>query len=149
MTDALPGPVLTGINLFCQDLPATVAFYRKLGLDIDDGKPWSGHHIEVPMANGVHLELDSIELTKAYDAGFVEPTAGGGSTNVLVFHLPTRDAVDLAWTELTAAGHAGRLAPIDAFWGARYAIVGDPDGNRVGLMSPIDPEREAEPPSLS
>jgi catechol 2,3-dioxygenase-like lactoylglutathione lyase family enzyme len=148
MTDALPGPVLTGINLFCQDLGATVAFYRKLGLDIDDGHPWSGHHIEVPMANGVHLELDSIELTKAYDPSFVAPAAGA-SRNVLVFHLPTREAVDLGWTELTAAGHDGRLAPIDAFWGARYAIVADPDGNSVGLMSPVDPELEAEAPPLS
>ena len=32
--------------------------------------------------------------------------------------------------------------PYDAFWGARYAIVEDPDGNAVGLMSPIDPDRQ-------
>ena len=147
MTDALPGPVLTGVNLFCKDLGATVAFYRRLGLDIDDGNPWSGHHIEVPMANGLQLELDSIELTKAYDPGFVEP--GAGSRNVLVFHLPTREAVDLAWVELTGDGHDGRLAPIDAFWGARYAVVADPDGNSVGLMSPVDPELRGESPPLS
>ena len=147
MTDALPGPVLTGINLFCQDLAATVAFYRRLGLDIDDSKPWSRHHVEVPMANGVQLELDIIELTEAYDPGFAAPAAG--SRNVLVFHLATREAVDLAWTELTAAGHDGRLAPLDAFWGARYAVVADPDGNSVGLMSPLDPELRREPPPLS
>lgn len=147
MTDALPGPVLTGVNLFCKDLAATVAFYRRLGLDIDDGNPWSNHHIEVPMANGVQLELDSIELTKAYDPGFVE--AAAGSRNVLIFHLPTRDAVDLAWTELTGAGHEGRLDPIDAFWGARYAVVADPDGNSVGLMSPVDPDHRHETPALS
>jgi catechol 2,3-dioxygenase-like lactoylglutathione lyase family enzyme len=148
MTDALPGPVLTGVNLFCKDMAATVAFYRRLGLDIDDSNPWSGHHIEVPMANGIQLELDSIELTKGYDAGFVEPSAGG-SGNVIVFHLPTREAVDLTFTELTAAGHPGHLAPFDAFWGARYAVVDDPDGNAVGLMSPLDPARRAEPPQLS
>jgi len=38
-------------------------------------------------------------------------------------------------------------APYDAFWGARYAIVEDPDGNAVGLMSPIDPDRRTAPPS--
>ena len=148
MTDALPGPVLTGVNLFCKDLAATVAFYRRLGLDIDDGHPWSGHHIEVPMANGIQLELDSIELTKKYDTGFAEPTSGG-SRNVIVFHLPTREAVDLTFTELTAAGHHGHLGPIDAFWGARYAVVDDPDGNAVGLMSPVDTDLRAEPPDLS
>jgi catechol 2,3-dioxygenase-like lactoylglutathione lyase family enzyme len=148
MTDALPGPVLTGVNLFCKDMVASVAFYRRLGLDVDDGHPWSGHHIEVPMANGVQLELDSVELTTKYNAGFVEPAAGG-SRNVIVFHLPTREAVDLTFTELTAAGHPGHLAPVDAFWGARYAVVDDPDGNAVGLMSPVDPELRAEPPALS
>jgi catechol 2,3-dioxygenase-like lactoylglutathione lyase family enzyme len=148
MTDALPGPVLTGVNLFCKDLAASVAFYRRLGLDIDDGHPWSGHHIEVPMANGIQLELDSVELTKGYDTGYTAP-AGGGSRNVIIFHLPTREAVDLTFTELTAAGHAGHLAPVDAFWGARYAVVDDPDGNAVGLMSPIDVEQRSEPPALS
>jgi hypothetical protein len=34
----------------------------------------------------------------------------------------------------------------DAFWGARYAIVADPDGSDVGLMSPIDEQRQTWPP---
>jgi catechol 2,3-dioxygenase-like lactoylglutathione lyase family enzyme len=148
MTDALPGPVLTGVNLFCKDMGATVAFYRRLGLDVDDGHPWSGHHIEVPMANGAQLELDSLELTRGYDSGFVEPAAGG-SRNVIVFNLPTRDAVDLAFAELIAAGHPGHLAPFDAFGGARFAVVDDPDGNAIGLMSPVDPELRSDPPALS
>ena len=36
--------------------------------------------------------------------------------------------------------------PFDAFWGARYAIVEDPDGNSVGLMSPVDPTRRSPMP---
>ena len=39
---------------------------------------------------------------------------------------------------LTAAGYRGCEPPYDAFFGARYAVVEDPDGNDVGLMSPID-----------
>jgi hypothetical protein len=58
--------------------------------------------------------------------------------------------VDLAVTsegdEMTAAGYVGRQPPFDAFWGARYAIVADPDGNDVGLMSPIDESRRHWPP---
>ena len=46
---------------------------------------------------------------------------------------------------LTAAGYAGSQPPYDAFWGARYAIVEDPDGNDVGLMSPIDAQRRFVP----
>jgi uncharacterized glyoxalase superfamily protein PhnB len=34
------------------------------------------------------------------------------------------------------------------FWGARYAIVEDPDGNHVGVMSPSDPDRRRAPPDL-
>ena len=36
-----------------------------------------------------------------------------------------------------AAGHRSHLAPFDAFWGARYAVVLDPDGNRIGISSPV------------
>jgi hypothetical protein len=46
---------------------------------------------------------------------------------------------------LTAAGYAGPQPPYDAFWGARYAIVQDPDDNDVGLMSPIDPNAKFVP----
>lgn len=37
-----------------------------------------------------------------------------------------------------------RIRP-DAFWGARYAIVQEPDGNDVGLMSPHDPAQTFTP----
>jgi hypothetical protein len=32
-----------------------------------------------------------------------------------------------------------------AFWGAQYAVIEDPDGNAVGIMSPIDPYRRSQP----
>jgi uncharacterized glyoxalase superfamily protein PhnB len=40
---------------------------------------------------------------------------------------------------VSAAGHALIKPPHDAFWGARYALVRDPDGNVLGLMGPITP----------
>jgi uncharacterized glyoxalase superfamily protein PhnB len=39
---------------------------------------------------------------------------------------------------LTAAGYHGHLAPVDAFWGNRYAEVDDPDGTIVGFHSGPD-----------
>src|SRR5204863_10050993 len=68
---------------------------------------------------------------------------------VLGFVLATRQAVDDRYAELTAAGYPGRQPPFDAFWGARYAIVADPDGNDVGLMSPVEESRRAWPPQPS
>jgi predicted enzyme related to lactoylglutathione lyase len=38
--------------------------------------------------------------------------------------------------------------PYDTFCGARYAILLDPDGNYVGLMSPPDPARRSAPPDI-
>src|SRR5689334_21195540 len=38
--------------------------------------------------------------------------------------------------ELVAAGYHSELAPFDAFWGQRYAVVHDPDGNGVDLSAP-------------
>jgi uncharacterized glyoxalase superfamily protein PhnB len=51
----------------------------------------------------------------------------------LQFDLASRAEVDEMHARLTGAGHASHLAPIDAFWGARYCEVSDPDGNVVGF----------------
>ena len=72
----------------------------------------------------------------------------GGSRGVLGFKLPSRNAVDDRYADLVGAGYSGRQPPYDAFWGARYAIVQDPDGNDVGLMSPSDPGRRTGPPAV-
>jgi hypothetical protein len=62
---------------------------------------------------------------------------------VLGFSVVTRNEVD----RLTGAGYAGLAPPYDAFWGARYPIVEDPNGVAVGVMSPIDPARKTWPPA--
>ena len=56
--------------------------------------------------------------------------------------------MDARYADLTAAGYRGQQPPWDAFWGARYAVVEDPDGNPVGLMSPIDPARRSAAPAV-
>ena len=144
-------PLLNQLNLVVRDMDASLAFYRRLGLDIPDRAVWrvagAAHHVEVVMSNGVHLEFDSGALAMRYNAGWREPSAGG-SRSVIGFALPSREAVDAVYRDLIGAGAATRQPPYDAFWGARYAIVADPDGNDVGLMSPIDPARKSAPPAL-
>jgi uncharacterized glyoxalase superfamily protein PhnB len=49
---------------------------------------------------------------------------------------------------VTTAGYRGLQAPYDAFWGARYADVEDPNGIAVGLMSPISAEHRSQPPDV-
>jgi uncharacterized glyoxalase superfamily protein PhnB len=88
----------------------------------------------------VRVELDSVAFAKQWNPGLDETKLGCG---VLVFfHVESREDVD----RVTAAGHPSHKAPEDAFWGARYAIVADPDGNSVGIMSSIDPARRRPPP---
>ena len=49
---------------------------------------------------------------------------------------------------MTSAGYRGLQSPYDAFWGARYAMVEDPDGVAVGLMSPVTDEHRSPPPMV-
>ncbi len=68
------------------------------------------------------------------------------SVAFLFFAVASRDADDEVFRKITAAGYASQKAPEDAFWGARYAIFEGPDGNSIGVMSPIDPDRRRTPP---
>jgi catechol 2,3-dioxygenase-like lactoylglutathione lyase family enzyme len=122
-------------------MDATVAFYRWLGLEIEDG--YRPEHVAVPVANGLTIEFDATDFVPMWDAGW---RGGTGGSTVLSFECRTREAVDELFEDLTAAGYAAHQRPYDAFWGTRYAIVEDPDGNGVGLMSPIDPGRKSWPP---
>jgi len=136
-------PTLNQLNLVARDMNATLAFYRRLGLEIDADA--GEDHVAVRLPNGLLLEFDSIKFVSQWDTGWRGST--GGST-VLGFALASRDDVDRLYADTVAAGHRGRQPPYDAFWGARYAIVDDPDGNGVGLMSPIESARKFWPPSV-
>ncbi len=81
--------------------------------------------------------------------GVAAPEGDSAGDVHVQLRLPSREAVDERYAELTSAGYAGRQPPFDAFWGARYAIVADPDGNDVGLMSPIEESRRTWPPEES
>jgi catechol 2,3-dioxygenase-like lactoylglutathione lyase family enzyme len=142
-------PVLNQLNLVARDFDASLAFYRRLGLDLEErSAPGFRHrHAELVLANGFVLELDDEALAQLYTAGWRRP--GGGSRALIGFSLPTREAVDRRFMALLAAGYGGRQAPYDTFWGARYAVVADPDGNELGLMSPLDERRRSWPPAAS
>ena len=70
----------------------------------------------------------------------------GGPGVVIGFKVDRREEVDELVAALAADGVPVQQEPYDAFWGARYAIVSDPDGNGVGVMSPVDPARSSQPP---
>jgi catechol 2,3-dioxygenase-like lactoylglutathione lyase family enzyme len=134
------------LNVIVGDMPASLDFYGRLGATSgEQGAP--GVHVQIKMPSGFSLELDTAESAHAWHAGW---RADPASARVVIgFALPSREAVDERYAELTVAGYRGRQPPFDAHWGARYAIVADPDGNDVGLMSPIDESRRTWPPGES
>ncbi len=134
------GPILDQINLVVSDMEATVAFYRRLGLDIPDTDPaFQSHHRSAQLPGGIDFDIDSVEFARHWNGGW---RSGAG---VIGFKLASRERVDAVYADLTSAGYVGQQAPYDAFWGARYAVVEDPSGNPVGLMSPVDPSRRTPP----
>ncbi|MDQ1367582.1 MAG: hypothetical protein QOF20_1151 [Acidimicrobiaceae bacterium] len=137
-------PELRQINLVAREIDASVAFYRLLGLEID-AQP-RADHVEIAPSNGVSIELDSVDSVGHWDSGWSGSDDGRGGV-VLGFALSSSDDVDARYAALTAAGYRAQQAPYDAFWGARYAIVEDPDGNAIGLMGPADADSRYWPPT--
>lgn len=140
MTEA-EGPVFAQLNIITSDMAAAMAFYSRLGLT--PAVSVDGNHASAQLQSGIAIEWDTVEFVSSWDS---RPPASTGGSTVIGFALPAREAVDALYAELTAAGYHGHQVPYDAFFGARYAIVDDPDGNPVGLMSPISAEMKYWPP---
>lgn len=138
------------LNIVSDDLDATVRFYARLGLDLHEphrtpaGEPF--HTSSSSATAGALLEADSAAFARIWNRGWTPEAALGGRV-VIGLRVADRATVDRLYQETVAAGHRGLQPPFDAFWGARYAIVEDPDGLAVGLMSPAD-EKHRSPPVL-
>lgn len=122
------------IGLVVSDLAASLAFYRRLGLDIPAGAD-AEPHVEVTLPGGLRLAWDSVATIRSFDPDWTAPH--GGSRISLAFRCADPAEVDRIYTELVAAGHDGHKEPWDAVWGQRYAVVRDPDGNSVDLFAPL------------
>lgn len=137
-----PRPAFLGLHLTVENMAAALDFYRRIGLHVPAGSD-AAPHVELDLGNGMHLALSNLEITRAYDPGWRTPS--GAPRGALQFGLASPSAVDALYAALVSAGYAGHLAPIDAFWGDRYAEVDDADGNRVGFHSPRRPDLERMP----
>lgn len=121
------------VELVVSDMAATLAFYRRLGVAIPadaDAAP----HVDVELGS-LRLAFDTQETIRSFDPGWTPPS--GGHRMALAFACESPAEVDAAFAELTGAGYHGHLAPWDAFWGMRYAVVHDPDGTPVDLFAPL------------
>jgi uncharacterized glyoxalase superfamily protein PhnB len=122
-------PELNAIGIAVADLRRSLEFYRLLGLDL----PESGEgHVEVTMANGTRLMFDTEEVIRSF---LPEWSRTNGNQVSLAFECSSPAEVDEVYARVVAAGFEGEKEPWDAFWGQRYALLGDPDGTRVNLYA--------------
>lgn len=121
------------IGLVVEDMAASLAFYRRLGLDIPEEADHEGH-AEVTLPGGLRLAWDTVEVVQSFSSW--EPAAGGHRIG-LAFLCDSVAEVDERHADLVVAGYRSHLAPFDAFWGQRYATVLDPDGNPMDLFAPL------------
>ncbi|THA39205.1 VOC family protein [Streptomyces sp. A1547] len=128
------------IGLVVSDMAASLAFYRRLGLDVPAGAE-EQPHVEAVLPGGLRIAWDTEDVVRSFDPSWTRP-AGDGRRD-LAFLCDSPAEVDAVYAELTDAGYKGHLEPWDAFWGQRYAVVLDPDGCGVSLFAPADAPGEA------
>ncbi|MFE6457469.1 VOC family protein [Streptomyces cinereoruber] len=128
----VPTPRLDLIGLVVSDMAASLAFYRRLGMEIPEGAE-SAPHVEVVLDGGLRFTWDTEEVVRSFDPGWRRPE--GGHRIEPAFRCGSPAEVDAVYGELVAAGYRGHLEPWDAFWGQRYAVVLDPDGCGVSLFA--------------
>jgi catechol 2,3-dioxygenase-like lactoylglutathione lyase family enzyme len=126
-------PRLDAVGIVVQDMARSLAFYRELGLDIAPGAE-SEPHVEATLPGGVRILWDTVEVVRSFDADWQPPS--GGHRMGLAFLCGSPAEVDAAYERLTSLGYHGHKPPWDAFWGQRYAVLHDPDGNGVDLFAP-------------
>ena len=119
------------VGLVVEDLERSLAFYRRLGLDIPEGED----HVEAKLPGGLRIAWDSVETIRSFDPDWQPPS--GGQRIGLAFLVDSPAEVDALYAELSQAGQGGHKEPWDAFWGQRYAQVKDPDGIVVDLFAPL------------
>jgi catechol 2,3-dioxygenase-like lactoylglutathione lyase family enzyme len=146
-------PILDQINLVCSDTDASLAFYRRLGVDFPEDRVWrtptGAHHssaADESADRSIGFDIDSTAFAQHWNSGWKGRTDLSGRV-VVGFRVPARTDVDEVFRDMVGAGYRGLQEPWDAFWGARYAIIEDPDGIAVGLMSPVSPEKKSPPPN--
>ncbi|MEV7439413.1 VOC family protein [Streptomyces griseoviridis] len=127
-------PRFAVVGLVVSDLVASLAFYRRLGLDFPADAA-EQPHVEAVLPGGTVLALDTEDTVRSFHAGWRPPVGTGRAS--LAFRCEDPAEVDSLYAELVEAGHHGELTPWDAVWGQRYATVHDPDGNGVDLFAPL------------
>ena len=121
------------IGIIVADMAESLRFYRLLDIEVAEPEP-DEDHVEATLPNGLRIAWDSLTLMKQLDPEWVEPQ---GHRLGLAFLCDGPSGVDSTFHKILDAGFSCKREPWDAFWGQRYALVFDPDGNVIDLFAPL------------
>ena len=119
-------PRFTMVVLLVADLPRSLAFYRRLGVDFPADAD-TRTDLVVDIGGGHNIVWTTTFVRNDPDRH--EPQ--GGSRVMLEFFVEGNEAVDAKYVELTEAGYHGRREPWRTSFDAYMCLVDDPDGNTV------------------
>jgi len=127
------------IDTVVADMAAALRFYRALGLDVPPGAE-DEVQVQVATPGGATLGFLTEAMMRQAYPDWVTPL---GQRVTFACRCDNAAELDATYARVEASGFPGRKAPWDASWGQRYAMLSDPDGNRVDLFAPIDERGEA------
>ena len=79
-------PDLHMLNVIVADRPASLDFYRQLGVVVSDGDVTTGAHVQLRMPGGFSLELDTAQSARLWHAAW--RTDPAGASMMIGFSLP-------------------------------------------------------------
>ena len=123
-------PQLNAVGIVVSDMATSIGFYRLLGLDVPETPDEA--HIDLFLPNGVRFMLDSEAVIRSF---LPEWQRTDGNQVSLALECASPAEVDEIYRRVVEAGFEGEKEPWDAFWGQRYALLGDPDGVRINLYA--------------
>jgi uncharacterized glyoxalase superfamily protein PhnB len=119
--------------------PDAIAFYRQafgaeetMRMMAEDGLRVL--HARLRIGAGVVMLSDDFP---EFGNGAIAPVPGARACVSVALALAVAADVDTTFARALAAGGTGEMAPCDAFWGDRFAVLGDPFGHRWMLAAPL------------
>ncbi len=123
------------INVIVADLDQSRRFYERLGMEFRPRNRRGEGPAEawVSTNTGATVVLHSPDFASWWDETAPQPSVGGPQVDL---ELESVQRLEEVIAGLDAVGATVIKQPTDMPWGQRFAIVLDPDGNRVGLKAP-------------
>ncbi|OQW47512.1 MAG: hypothetical protein A4S16_08560 [Proteobacteria bacterium SG_bin6] len=110
-----------------------LGFYSALGLAVPDGAG-EAPQVQIDTTGGATLGFLTEAMMRQVYPEWVQPV---GQRVTFACRCDSAAEVDAVYASVVAVGYQGRQAPWDSPWGQRYAMLTDPDGNRVDLFAEL------------